>query len=247
MSFDWSTFILEIVNFLVLVWLLQHFLYKPVMNMVERRQQAVQKTVQDAQAARDEAAKLEADYQARNAQWQTELAQRRRQLDDELETERQRQLQAIKADLAEARAQQEALQKREQVAYEKNAQARAAQQAARFASRLLGQLATPALEQRILDTLLTDIAALPEERMQALQAALRTASEILVRSSHPLAMEDRASLEKVFATMATPLPSMHYVQDADLVSGLRISVGAWELDASIAGELHAFAECGGHA
>ena len=32
MQFDWWTFALQVVNFLILVWLLQHFLYGPVQS-----------------------------------------------------------------------------------------------------------------------------------------------------------------------------------------------------------------------
>lgn len=245
MNFDWSTFILEIVNFLVLVWLLRHFLYRPVLSMIEQRQHTVQKTLDDAQHARDEANALQADYQARTTQWQAELAQRRQTLGNELDAERQRRLQTLQADIAAERKRQETLQKHAQETYEKAVQARAAAQAAQFASRVLHELATPALQQRMLDVALKDLAALPSERAAALRAALGSAAAVTVRSAFPLAAEDRAQLETALAAMAAP-PTVQYVDDAALVCGLRIGIGAWELDASIAGELRAFAEADGH-
>lgn len=246
MSFDWSTFTLEIINFLVLVWLLRHFLYRPVLSMVEQRRRAVQKTLDDAQHARDEAATLQADYQARNTQWQTELEQRRQALGNELEAERQRRLQALQADLDAERRRQETLRKHAQDTYERAAQARAAAQAARFASRLLHELASPALAQRIFDMALKDLASLPSEPASALRAALNGANTVVVLSSPPLAAEERARLTTALAALAAAPPDIQYAEDANLVCGLRIRIGAWELDASLAGELSAFAEAGGH-
>lgn len=246
MSFDWSTFILEIINFLVLVWLLRHFLYRPVLSMIEQRQRAVQKTLDDAQHARDEAGTLQAEYLARNTQWQTELEQRRQALGNELEAERQRRLQALQADLEAERKRQEALRKHEQDTYERAAHARAAAQAARFASRLLHELATPALAQRIFDMALKDLASLPPEQIGALRAALAGANTIVVHSSSPLAADERARLTAALAALAASSPDIQYAEDANLVCGLRIRIGAWELDASIAGELSAFAEADGH-
>ena len=245
MSFDWSTFILEVINFLVLVWLLRHFLYRPVLSMIEKRQQAVQRTLDDANHARSEANALQADYQARNTQWQAELEQRRRVLDNELDAERQQRLKALQADIAAERKRQEALHKHEQEAYEKAVQARAATQAMQFASRLLRELATPVLQQRMLDLLLKDLAASPPERVTALRTALGNTNIVAVSSRFPLAADDRARLEQALTAIATP-PALQYNEDASLVCGLRISVGAWELDASIAGELSAFAEADGH-
>lgn len=246
MSFDWSTFVLEIINFLVLAWLLRHFLYRPVLSMVEQRQHAVQKTLDDAQHARDQANALQTDYQARNSQWQAELEKRRQTLGSELEAERQHRLQALEAEIASERKRQQTLRQHEQETYEKAVQGRATAQAAQFASRLLRELATPDLAQRILDVALKELAALPPEQIEALRAALGTADGVVVHSSSPLAANDRARLEKAFAAFAASPPGVRYTEDANLVSGLLIQVGAWELDASIAGELRAFAEAGGH-
>jgi F-type H+-transporting ATPase subunit b len=33
---NWTTFVLEILNFLVLVWLLKHFFYQPVKGVIAR-------------------------------------------------------------------------------------------------------------------------------------------------------------------------------------------------------------------
>jgi len=246
MGFDWSTFVLEIINFLVLVWLLRHFLYRPVLAMIEQRQRAVQKTLDDAQNARDEARALQADYQARNTQWQTELEQRRAALGNELEAERQRRLLALQTDLAAEQQRQEALRKHVHDTYERAVQGRAAAQAARFASRLLHDLATPALAQRIFDVVLKDLAALPPDRIGALRTALGVAKTIIVQSNPPLSADERARLEASLAAWSPSPPDIEYVEDASLICGLRIRIGAWELDASIAGELRAFAEADGH-
>ena len=44
MELDWTTFILELINFLVLIWLLNRFLYKPVMKVIAQRKTTIQKT-----------------------------------------------------------------------------------------------------------------------------------------------------------------------------------------------------------
>jgi len=41
MSIDWFTVAAQIINFMVLVWLLQKYLYKPVLNAVRKREQGV--------------------------------------------------------------------------------------------------------------------------------------------------------------------------------------------------------------
>ena len=50
MELTWSTFILEIINFLILVWILKRFLYKPVMDAIAKRRASIEQSMQDAAA-----------------------------------------------------------------------------------------------------------------------------------------------------------------------------------------------------
>ncbi len=65
MHFDWWTFALQTVNFAILVWLLQRFLYKPVLARIDARRAALDKEHAEIRAAKDKVketlAALEAD------------------------------------------------------------------------------------------------------------------------------------------------------------------------------------------
>ena len=50
MQIDWTTLVLEIINFLVLVWILKRFLYRPVMEAIAARQQRVEGKLAEARA-----------------------------------------------------------------------------------------------------------------------------------------------------------------------------------------------------
>lgn len=246
MGFDWSTFVLEIVNFLILVWLLKRFLYKPVLQMVERRKAAVDKTLDDAEQARDEARRLQAGYEERDAQWQQELHRRRQELDEAMETERAQRMQALADELDTERKRRQARDERERAAREQVLQARAAEQASRFAASLLGRLHGPALQTRILDVLLEDLNALPDARIQDLRDAAKDAGETVITSATPLPAADRQRLEQALSGKLDALPPPHYAEAAELQAGVRVGIGAWELDATLAGELKAFAESARH-
>ena len=48
MDFDWTTFALEAVNFLILVWILKHFFYRPVLAVIEARRAESEKNLAQA-------------------------------------------------------------------------------------------------------------------------------------------------------------------------------------------------------
>lgn len=55
MSFDWWTFGLQTVNFVILVWLLHRFLYKPVLRVVDARRAEIDKERAEAKRIQQEA------------------------------------------------------------------------------------------------------------------------------------------------------------------------------------------------
>lgn len=95
------TIALQTVNFLVLVWLMTRFLYRPVKEVIARRQalvgEAVKLAEDKAAAAEASRAKYESDRSDFRAERQKLLAQTH----DQLQTERQAYLDATKAQAAE--------------------------------------------------------------------------------------------------------------------------------------------------
>ena len=45
MEINWFTVIAQVINFLILVWLLKRFLYKPVLNAIAEREKKNSKIV----------------------------------------------------------------------------------------------------------------------------------------------------------------------------------------------------------
>ena len=68
MQFDWVTFALQAINFLVLVWLLRRFLYRPVREVITKRQElAEQATLEAAKQKSDAEAEQQRYVEARDA------------------------------------------------------------------------------------------------------------------------------------------------------------------------------------
>ena len=100
MELNWSTFVLEIINFVVLVWILKRFLYKPVLDIIAQRRAAIDNQSTEAHREHAEATSLKQQYQDRLLDWEKERQTARDSLSQELESERSRRLQALQAELA---------------------------------------------------------------------------------------------------------------------------------------------------
>ncbi len=64
MSVNWFTVAAQIVNFLILVWLLKKFLYQPVLTAMNKRQQKIQDKLEEAATLAEAAEKEKKQYLA---------------------------------------------------------------------------------------------------------------------------------------------------------------------------------------
>jgi F-type H+-transporting ATPase subunit b len=244
MQLDWTTFALEIVNFLVLVWLLARFLYRPVAQAIERRRAEIERALKEAREAQAQAAALREQYEGRLAQWEREKAQARTKLREELDAERAKKMQELAAALEQERLRREALGERAALERAREAEDAALRQGAAFAARLGAALAGPELEARIVELALAELGKLPRERREALAAAAAANPRAAVASAYDLPEEQRRRIGSALAEASSAQIECDYRRDERLVAGLRIEIGPWVLDANLREELAAFAQSG---
>ena len=103
------TFFLQLINFLIFVAILYKFLFKPLTAFLAKRAEGIKQSLEQAQRAREEAAKARAEFEAQVAATRREAGALREQVQREVEEERQRLLRASREEaqrlLAEAREQ----------------------------------------------------------------------------------------------------------------------------------------------
>ena len=241
MELDWTTFILEIVNFLVLVWILRRFLYRPVMNVVAQRRAAIAQDLQDAQATQEQAKSLQAQYENRLADWQQERETARQQLRDEIEAERQKLLAQLQAELAEQRHKEQVLAQRRDENLLREARQQAQVLSTQFAAKLLGRLAAPELEERLLEMLLEDLPRLPEAQRKTLAAAQRDSqAPVKVSSAFPMSDAQRQAVHTAVQKMLGMAADCEFREDPALLAGVSVHIGSHYLQANLKEELRFF-------
>ena len=243
MNFDWSTFLLEILNFFILLWLLQRFLYRPVLEVIQTRQRNIQATLEDARRLEAEALATRGALDARIGDWEAEKARAQARLEEDIAAERQRLLKALDEDLAEAKARQTAHDEHERREVLQAMERQALDSGGRFVSRLLQRLGSPQLEDALVAAALDDLDRLPAAEIEKLKAAL-AANGLEVVSVFPLSDGRRQALEARLGQLAGQAVHPVYRQEPALLSGLCIHVGSWVLAANLRDELKFFRETG---
>ncbi|MDF9391100.1 MULTISPECIES: F0F1 ATP synthase subunit delta [Methylococcus] len=244
MDLNPSTFVLEIVNFLVLVWLLKRFLYQPVSAAIEERRRHIAQTVADARDAQAAAEALRMQYESRLADWETEKRQAREAFKQELEAERQRAMGELEKALDAEREKARVLIERQRRDMESDLEREALRLSRQFAARFLERLAGPEMEAALLRMFGEDLVAMSPEQWQALTRALEEQEhpEAEIASAFPLKPESCAELTQLIETRTGRTIVWHFREDPALICGIRLRAGHRVLAANVAEELKFFAD-----
>jgi F-type H+-transporting ATPase subunit b len=240
---DWTTFALEILNFLVLVWILKRLLYKPILKVIAERKAEIQKTLSDADTLRKEAQALREQYENRQVQWNREKETVRNRMVEEVNAEKARLLASLQNSLEQEREKARALEERRRTELTQRAEDAAIAQGGRFAARLLARLASAELEDKLVEVLVEDLRQIPDERRQAIRTACaKTDGPAIVTSAYLLSQSQRTSLLEAIQSFLGQSISCEWREDRDLMAGIRLSLGPWMLGANLQDELRVFSE-----
>ena len=235
MLIDWFTIGAQVVNFLILVWLLKRFLYRPILHAIDSREKRIAAELADAAAKQTEAQKERNEFQHKNEEFDRQRAALLNKATDEAKVERQRLLD-------EARQAADALSAKRQETLRNDAHnlnqaisRRTQQEVFAIARKALTDLATTSLEERLSEVFIRRLREMDGKAKAGLAAALQTASNpALVRSAFDLPMEQRATIQKALNETFSGEIHVRFETSPDLVSGIELITNGHKVAWSIA-------------
>ena len=149
MLINWFTVGAQALNFLILVWLMKRFLYKPILHAIAAREERIAAELADAAAKEAEATKERDEFQRKNEELDQQRAALLSTATDEANAERQRLLEAARqaADALSAKR-QEAL-RNDALNLNQAIRRQTQQKVFAIARKVLTDLATATLEERM--------------------------------------------------------------------------------------------------
>lgn len=222
MQFHWTTLVLQMLNFAVLVWLLQRFLYQPVLRTIDARRAAIAKEYAEAQRAQRSAQEQLIALESQRAA----IAAERVQALNSAAAEAERQL-----DLSKAQAQRDvnALveQSRKQLEQDRTellAEARAAafELGAQIARRLLAQQPEKLRSEAWLEQIEQHLRELPQARRDELANQLAQGGVLTVVTALSLDRDSRERWQAHLRALLVPTLAVEYTVDPALIAGAEL-------------------------
>lgn len=241
MHIDWFTVIAQAINFLVLMWLLKRFLYKPILNAIAAREKNIADRFADAKAKENAAEKEQADFKKKSDAFDKQktvlMTGARKEAvaaREKLLTEAQEEADALRVQCKEALKDEERDLSQEIIT-------RTKQEIFAVAAKALHDLADVSLEAQMCTVFVAQLQSLPEKEKQTLVAAFKDYSpSTFIASAFTLSpaqrKEIKAALHKISGANKEKL---QFKVVPELVSGIELSVSGHKLAWSIADYLEA--------
>lgn len=242
MLIDWFTVGAQLLNFIILVYLMKRFLYQPVLDAIAAREAKIAAELADAAATKAKAHQQQAEFEQKN---QTFDEQRAALLNDATEAanaERERLLaEARKAAEAASAARAKKLQADTQALHGEIVR-KTQQQVFDIARRVLGDLADASLEQRACAVFIQRLQSVDGETLATLGKALKATSAeapALLRSAFNLPAEQLAAIQAALDKTFGQAIALKVETAPEVIGGIELSAQGQKLAWSIADYLTA--------
>ncbi|MDI1230815.1 MAG: hypothetical protein PSU93_06685 [Methylobacter sp.] len=237
MAIDWFTVGAQMINFLILIWLLKKFLYRPIIKAMASREQGLVDRLQGVETQMSEAEQLKKRYEVSLQQLDSDkdniLAEARRQA----ETDRTLQLQSLNDEMQLKKHQFSEEMHRQQQELGGVINRVIAEKALQLGGKILSGLADQSLEQQIVEHFLQNLAKLPDAEQSVLQQALSQDDTATIISRFPLNETQRSKIRSRVDQLS-PVLEMVFELDNRLICGITLEAGGrsweWNIDRYLA-------------
>ncbi len=224
MLIDWFTVGAQVLNFLILVWLLKHFLYKPILNAIDAREKRIAAELTDADAKKTEAQKERDDFQSKNKVFDEQRSALLGKAADEAKVERERLLDEARKAAESLRAAQATALRNDQRRLGSEITRLAKDEVFGIARKTLADLATVSLEERVGEVFTRRLREMDGKGKELLGAALKSSSEpAVVRSAFDLGAAQKAAIQNALNETFSAEIRIRFETSPDLISGIELT------------------------
>jgi F-type H+-transporting ATPase subunit b len=235
MLINWFTVFAQAINFLILVWLLKRFLYKPILHAIDEREKGIAAQLADAEAKKAVAQRERADFQNKNEAFDKERAALVKKATDEADAERQRLLDLARKDADAFRAKRQEALRTEQRNLTQDIKRWTQGEVFAVTRKTLADLAGTRLEERMGDVFVERVRALSGKAKEQMVNAFKTSNHtVSVHSAFDLPSEQQSAIDGAVKETFAPDAHVQFETAPDLVSGIELSTNGHKIAWSIA-------------
>ncbi|MBF0315485.1 MAG: F0F1 ATP synthase subunit B [Oligoflexia bacterium] len=210
MLIDWFTVIAQACNFLILVWLMKHFLYQPILHAIDEREKKIATELTNAEQKKAEAQKESDEFKHKNEKFDQERAALLSKATEEAQAERKRLLEEAQSAAAALTLKRQETLKKDEANLHQSIVRRTQQEVFAIARKTLTDLAETSLEERMINVFI--------RRLHEARLAL-TSGPMIVRTCFDLPSAQQAAIKDILGSEI----DTQFETIPDLISGIELT------------------------
>lgn len=226
MQIDWITVSAQIVNFLVLVWLLKRFLYRPVMAAIQRRERHINGRLQEAGNRENEAEETVKHYRKKQESLDKEREAVLSAAREEAEEQKKQWLEEARAEVEKMRENWQQQVREERESFLKNLRHQTSESLQRLARKLLAELADSELEAQMIAKFLRrlqDLDPVARKTLRQNREPVRFVTAFTVDEAL------RRLVNEAVETFIEEKVEIEFIETPEVICGVELSRGGWRL------------------
>lgn len=233
MLVDWFTTAAQIVNFLILVWLLKRFLYRPILRAMDEREQRMVKALEDAKEQEGRAEDKRLAFERESQELARKKEEVLRAAAEQAQEERKRMISAARDEVAQIEIGWRESVDREKKAFLDEVSGCIRNEVFAISRQALSDLAGANLEASMTERFVNLLKSLGPGEKDRLAASLKTSSHAVVTSAFEVCESSRRQIEEtVRQELASTVP-IQFVTAPELIAGIELSADGRKIGWSV--------------
>lgn len=241
MQINWFTVIAQILNFLVLVWLMKRYLYKPILSAIDEREKKIKGQLDDAKNDKAEAKAEQDEFSKKNQVFDQQKKDMMDKATADVGAQGQKLLEEAKSKAKTLQDKLEKAAKEQQADLSHQLEQKAEQEVFAITKKVLADLADVNFEEQSVKVFIRRISELKEDEKELFKKALHTASgPILVQSAFDLPEKQQTEVKSMVTKMLGTKLSFEFKTSPSLMGGIELTTKGYKLGWSIAAYVNCF-------
>jgi F-type H+-transporting ATPase subunit b len=233
MQVDWITVAAQIVNFLILVWLLHRFLYGPITRAMARRENRIKERLDDAAQEREEAKAKQRELDQKLQELEDRRDEKLREAREEAEGVKRKLEQEAREEVDRKREAWLAEMREDQEEFMMHLRETISTSFRDLAEDALRDLADSSLSERMAVVFVGRLHDLPEDDVQRLRESSRENGGVRIETGQPIEADTRRKLTRTVHDLIAEDIEVAFEGDVSGLVGLRLRAGSATIEWSI--------------
>jgi F-type H+-transporting ATPase subunit b len=234
MQINWFTVIAQIINFLILVWLMKKYLYKPILQAIDEREKKIASELADAKSKVAEAKSEQDEFQKKNDAFDQHKKKMMDWVATDAENERQKLLEAAKTEAVAVKHKLEEAAKELQESLNDQLAQKTQEEVLSITKKALSELASTNLEEQTVHVFIRNIKTISAKDKKQFTDAFHAESALSIKSAFDLPEKEQKSIKTAIVEVLGPDIKYAFEIDPKMISGIELVTKGYKLSWSFA-------------